>query len=267
MKRRENDQDGFSLIEVIITLSITSLILGAATLAFLSQSNHHESQRMVSSLNQAGRMAMTVLQGQIRLARAGADPETSLMDACACLIRFQGNQSGTKTFLTTASAGPDLPIESAAGYSVGETVFVTDWTRWVSRTLTQIQSNPPLLRINAPLPSSFSRGSGVFQSALTTFELDPNNKKLSRNGQILVDHVLISEDKPLFRYFKKDNAELLPAGSGTCMEKCLVPSDRSQVRKVVISMEIETPRATNNVTAEKSTLNLQADALLRHPVP
>ena len=268
-----SNQRGSSLIEIMIALVIALVVTAAASAAYIHQQRFYRNQAMLAETDESTQVAMNVLSKNIRLARAGTDPTNAILEACACSIRFRCNRNNVSTFFTGTSTGPTISAESVAGFSVNDTVSVTNWSTWVSRSITAVQATPPRLTLNTALPSSFPTGSGVFQNRTISYALDIANKWLQMDGQVLAVNLetdangFFQGGEPLFRYYTETDTELVPPGTGSCLTRCLLPADRTTLRKARIFITAETPLAINPVTGEKGIVTHETTVRLRHPTP
>ncbi len=233
MRYRRSDQRGFSLTEIMVAAAILVIVTAGTSTVFISQYRAYESQKMITDTEQVGRIALTTMAKQIRLARAGADPAASLTAACACRIAFQSSHSGpgVRTFLTAdAVAGATmLTVQSTTGFTNGTTIFLTNWSTWASRTIDTV-TGATTLTLNAALDPPFTaglpRGSGVFPVLTTTFQFNPTTGQLLRNTQVLAENVRAMS----FQYFDGSNAPLPLVDDGTpCDTQCLTGTERATV--------------------------------------
>lgn len=281
-----NNERGLTLIELMIAATISVVATAGMGFIYQSQQGEFERQKMVSELDATGRLAVNHMAKRIRLARVGSDPTAALLTACACQISFDSNQRGVYTFLPIMT--PDTPqgqtttiqVTSTAGFAVGDRVSLTSWTvtpTWRARTIQAIGAGPPTLTLNPALNQSFPsfpRGSGVFQTFTTTFALHLTQRQLLQNNSLaLASNARMNANGyppsgvALFRYFNQANTELVPPGTGTCLTRCLTESDRTMVREVEIALPMESPRVTNRVTNQRSTVTHQTRVKLRLPSP
>lgn len=73
IKLMEKDKQlGFSLIEVLISMAIGMVIIGALTSTFVSQRRSYDVQQQITEAVQMARAAMNMMQSEVRL--AGYDP-------------------------------------------------------------------------------------------------------------------------------------------------------------------------------------------------
>lgn len=64
----ENNQKGFTLIELMIGLAIGSVVLGAIVMLYVSQTRVMTAQRLVSEMSQNARTAIYYMENEIRMA-------------------------------------------------------------------------------------------------------------------------------------------------------------------------------------------------------
>lgn len=266
------NQAGVSIIEMMMGSMIALLAVAGITTAFLQQHRIHENQKMAASADQSIRTGISLMAKQIRLARAGADPGTAIFQACGCRLWFQSNRNGGHSIMTSDSAGPTIPVESIAGFAIGNPVSITNWSLWESRVIAGVQASPPALTLDSAFPATWAKGSVVFQNRSTLFDLDIAGKRLLMDGQLLAAQLKLDpnglfQGEPLFRYFKEDNTELVPPGTGDCRTTCLGFSDRVVIRKIGIKLTVETDRPHTPNATDKTAITQQTIVMLRHPTP
>lgn len=88
-KKHLNNQEGFTLIEIMIGLAITAIVIGAASLIFQSQNRAYTVQSEVAMMQQSLRGVMGMMARELRM--ANYDPVTDaggITNAAATTITF-----------------------------------------------------------------------------------------------------------------------------------------------------------------------------------
>jgi prepilin-type N-terminal cleavage/methylation domain-containing protein len=197
--------NGFTLIELIIALSVMGLVLIAVFSTFFRSQHVGQTMSAAVNLRQGVRGANQLLERELRMAgsgwgrlkvgrfRSGVEDSifavnfgpggTALCDS----VGIMGGWTAA-TVLSTAmpTATSNLSVSSAAGFGVGDFVVVTNGSRAHMYQLTAVQASPGLLSIsssssyNPPSggtftnwpPSGYATGSPVYRVSWVTYKID-----------------------------------------------------------------------------------------------
>jgi type IV pilus assembly protein PilW len=101
---------GFTLVELLIAMAISSILLASVVAAYSSQIRTHVTQQMVVDMQQNIRGAMYIMQREIRM--AGHDPTgltgASILVADDAQLQFQSDDNGDGDFI---DGGGNDPME------------------------------------------------------------------------------------------------------------------------------------------------------------
>jgi len=75
MRQSRNIENGFTLVELIVSIAISGIVLAAITATFISQSRSYDAQAQINGMQQAARVAMDMITREVRM--AGYDPTSS----------------------------------------------------------------------------------------------------------------------------------------------------------------------------------------------
>src|SRR3990167_605620 len=128
-------QNGFSIVEVLITVSILSLVLSGLYNVFYSQYRSFEAQRDVLVTQLDIRASLSLLERDIRMAGfgvpRGSNPVATLQDGIAgapdtISINFSPGPFTLLTSSTVASPGVDniIQVDSVTAFQVGDTINI-----------------------------------------------------------------------------------------------------------------------------------------------
>ena len=86
MKTIPNSKKGFTLIELMVALAVTSILLAGIYTTYITQLKSHLTQQLLVEMQQSMRGSMQLIEREIRM--AGYDPDHS---AGAGIVTMQGN--------------------------------------------------------------------------------------------------------------------------------------------------------------------------------
>ncbi len=72
MRQSRNIENGFTLIELMLSIAISGIVLAAITATFISQSRSYDAQAQINGMQQGARAAMDIITREVRM--AGYDP-------------------------------------------------------------------------------------------------------------------------------------------------------------------------------------------------
>ena len=186
---------GSSVIELMVTMVLLSLLMGAAYSSVIAQMRSHATQTLVSETMLAARSALSVLADQVELAGFGVPtanlPSTapSLIRAEASRLSFWTNVTTTHTYLTAKARknASLIKVVSAAGLATGSRVYITDTVDWYRGTVSSVDGLSNTVHVTPALSYDFGEGSFVTPIEQVTFELVGN--ALQRNGRLFIPNV------------------------------------------------------------------------------
>ncbi len=188
---------GVSLIEVLVTVSLLSLLMAAAYSSLIMQMRAHAAQTLMAETMHQARSALQVLTDHIEMAGFGVPTATrpsvpdSLLIAEATRLRFWSDVATTHTYLTADALRNDrsVTVLTSAGLAAGDAVYLTDTTNWYFGTVTAV--NGTTVQVSPPLTYNFTAGSLLNPVEQVTFELADG--ELRRNGRPFIPNVAALE--------------------------------------------------------------------------
>ena len=190
----KNNERGFTLVELLIAMTIGLIILAALSSTFLMQSKIYDVQEQVAEMVQNARAAMDMMTREIRMAgymvignaitNQGNNTITFLCDIDSDIVT---------TVATDADAG-DISIsvnlnDSDDYVATTNYIYISDGinTDFIRATGFDITGEPDTINLSAGLTNSYSIGSTVQTVEQITYDLD--GITLRRNNQPLAENI------------------------------------------------------------------------------
>ncbi len=194
---------GITLIELLVAVSILTLVIFGAYNLFISQHKARIIHQQVVDMQQNARIALEMLVGDLRLAGIGCEPSQAIAasngggtNPDAITIR------GGDSFIITTLPGPcnqsssTFDVNSVAGFNDGDVCVIYGGGEWTTFTVTHVlessvklQHNPSA-DYNSPGGFGFSypTGSVIRKYQEVTYQIDTTDSdhpELTRTDQLL----------------------------------------------------------------------------------
>lgn len=204
-QRRARTDWGYSLVELMVTMTILSAVLGAVYYSFFrAQSSARKTERVVDA-RQGSRAALQLIEREVRMVGSGWGriPVYGAKNGAPMTLHavepgytsFAGNDSlellgawdASTTLRATMSfsnAGLPIPCDSTTGFSPGDFVLVTNGSTAHIFQATGVQNSPADLEHDATSiynmagghtnwpPGGYPIGSRVYRVAWVTYKVD-----------------------------------------------------------------------------------------------
>jgi len=157
---------GITLIELLVAVTILTLVIFGAYNLFISQHKARIIHQQVVDMQQNARIALEMLVGDLRLAGIGCGPQQAIVasngegtNPDAITIR------GGNSFIISTLPGPcnqsssTFEVESVAGFSAGDVCVIYGGGEWTTFTVTHVLESPAKLQHN---PSADLNSPGGF---------------------------------------------------------------------------------------------------------
>ncbi|PIQ96880.1 MAG: hypothetical protein COV67_07175 [Nitrospinae bacterium CG11_big_fil_rev_8_21_14_0_20_56_8] len=133
-KRDVPDQQGMSMVEMMIAMVIMVVVLGAAISLFVHQQSFLKDENEGTNIRAKGRHAINVLAKEIRMAGNGLPPNEGIQAMSTTSIEFYSNDDGVTTSTPTGAAGTvvatsgsnTLTVVDGSGFASGDNIVVYD---------------------------------------------------------------------------------------------------------------------------------------------
>ncbi|MFQ5880897.1 MAG: PilW family protein [Candidatus Methylomirabilales bacterium] len=189
MTPEKSTQQGFTLIEVLITSAIFTVVLFGAYLMFDANRLTYARGEVKIDIQQNARIAMESLSRDLRLAGYGVPAVPcpvvvpAIIEARPQSISFRADLQNISTTLTTqANAGATaLAVASSSGYTDGDAIYLTDGATCEPLT---VNGNPPdatTLNVTPALTGTYGAGSRVLRPKDVTYDAAGN--ELRKDGR------------------------------------------------------------------------------------
>jgi prepilin-type N-terminal cleavage/methylation domain-containing protein len=186
------DARGFTLMEVLIALSIFLIVLFAVYSSFESSRATYAAGEQRADIQQSARIAMELVSADLRLAGFGypVGAGNAITGATPTSITFWADLTNASTIVDTTNVNPGnatISVTDASGFAAGDTLYIINGGQWDQVIVQSITDNvpptPDVITISDPggvecrdvtgvlcaLPWSFPWGSQVSRPRLIQY--------------------------------------------------------------------------------------------------
>lgn len=191
-------EGGFTLLEVLMALVITTFVVAPTFLLLLTQNRSYTAEREVIDLHREAQVALDILARDLRMLGYGVPTAADRITAAAASgLTGTANFASVSTTLRAivAAGATSLPVNDVSGFGVGDAIYVTATsstgvTTADVGTVTGVTGGAtPALTVGAGLANGYSAGADVHQNRAVTYACDSGAQTLSRNTQVLLRNV------------------------------------------------------------------------------
>ncbi len=178
---------GITLIELLVAVSILTLVIFGAYNLFISQHKAHIIHQQVVDMQQNARIALEMLVRDLRLAGIGCEPSQTIVTSDGGgtnpdAITIRGGESFIMTTVPSPvnQSSSTFDVNSVAGFNVGDVCVIYGGGEWTKFTVTHVldgsvklQHNPAA-DYNSPGGFGFTypTGSVVRKYQEVTYQID-----------------------------------------------------------------------------------------------
>ena len=162
---------GFSLADLLVSLAVLGLVMGAAAELQISGGTLVERGQNLAEALQAARAAM-LMEDDLRLAGYGYPSSlTRITAATATSITFWADVTDASTALSaTANAGvTNLTVDTTAGLKVGDTIYLINGNQSESKTVSALGGGGTAITLSAATTTSYPQGTIVGRPRQITY--------------------------------------------------------------------------------------------------
>lgn len=197
----KNNEHGFSIVELMISLAITLTLLGVAIRMFNVQQDAYNSQEQVTDLHQNIRTSMDAVSREVRMAGCMVVGTSTIKTSGTSTITFLGDVDGdiVTDLATNAVAGAttifvSLTPDSEYGIASTDSIYISDGNHTevvpVNSAASHLSGEPDPIYLNSGLLYSYTAGSATVRTVeMVTFSLDTVNSRIDRNSQPLAENI------------------------------------------------------------------------------
>ena len=197
----KNNERGFSIVELVISLAITLVLLGVAIKMFNVQQDAYNSQEQVTDLHQNIRTSMDAVSREVRMAGCMVVGTSTIKTSGTSTITFLGDVDGdiVTNLTTNAVAGATtifVSLTPDSNYSIANTdyIYVSDGNHTEvvpsNSSATHLVGEPDPIYLSTGLLYSYTAGSATVRTVeRVTFSLDTANLRIDRNSQPLAENI------------------------------------------------------------------------------
>ncbi len=197
----KNNERGFGIIELMISLAITLILMTVVIKMFTIQRVAYNSQEQITDLQQNIRSSMDAVSREIRMAGYMVVGTTTIKTSGTSTITFLGDidndivanlaisaDAGTTTVFINVTPDNEYEIETT------DCLYISDGLHAelipVSWPATHFIGEPDPIYIQTSLLYSYTAGSTTVRTVeRVTFSLDTTNKQIDRNTQPLAENI------------------------------------------------------------------------------
>jgi len=197
----KNNEQGFSIIELVISLAITLILLGVAIRMFNVQQDAYNSQEEVADLHNNIRISMGALSREVRMAGCMVVGTSTIKTSGTSTITFLGDVDGDiiTNLTTNAGAGTTtifVSLTPDSNYEIANTdyIYISNGNQTelipANSTASQLVGEPDPIYLASGLLYSYTAGSATVRTVeRVTFSLDTTNLRIDRNSQPLAENI------------------------------------------------------------------------------
>ena len=146
--KTSSDAGGFSLLEILVTISLSGMLLTMVASQFLSSTRLSHDEKVTMRAQEKARALLDIMSFDLRMAGSGMPlsqdtftttdlllgdaPLAILTSSDSNTITFRYNDKGLRTVLTSAftpsTSTVDFTVASNSGLSIGDTIYISDFS-------------------------------------------------------------------------------------------------------------------------------------------
>lgn len=196
----KNNERGFTMVELMISLAIAVILLTVAIKVFTVQKNTYNSQEQITDLQQNIRSSMDELSREIRMAGYMAVGTSTIKTSGTSTITFLGDiDSDIATDLTVNAGAGTTTIfvsinDNDCEIASTDCIYISDGLHSelipVDGSVTHFIGEPDPIYLKTGLLYPYTAGSTTVRTVeRVTFSLDTTNKRIDRNTQPLAENI------------------------------------------------------------------------------
>ena len=242
---------GFSLLELLVALLISTVLLGNITSTIMTSTTQHHDQKVRTKTNENAHLLLDTLSYEIRMLGTGMPlgqedfdmldatlnnaPLPILTTASGTYLQIRLDEVGTDAIVvasyTPSFTSRDVDVDDASEFSVGDTVYISNKTNGekggLQSTITAINGNTVTIdnSYNATPGVVFDVGSMMHKVDTITLDSTPSGITRQRGAETPI--VLLPRSTIAISYFDENGNTLTP------------PLSVSQIRNDLMRVRIQ----------------------------
>jgi prepilin-type N-terminal cleavage/methylation domain-containing protein len=222
LKTSSRDERGFTLLELLITLSIFLILLFSVYMVHETNTVSYERSEMRMDIQQNARVALATMERELRKAGYGAPKQLAgvsmISEARPKTITFRADLRNVISKLTNpANSGSNaLVVDTIGGIATGDVIYITDGSKAQALTVSSVNAETLTISTTGALTGSYAIGSRVFVPRDVRFTV--TGGQLLREERVPggtwyplpPDNILADRiaEQNTFRYYDADNIEI-----------------------------------------------------------
>lgn len=184
-------EQGFSLLELLISLTVISIVMASAGALFVATRNYMQDQILGIETQQGLRSVLESIARDLRLGGACLPTagdfapldgvEAGTLDQITTrtgLVRPNLSCVSTTTTANMTTTTTSIPVNSASGFAVGMRALIQGITTGESFTITGVNTGTNTIQKSGNWSQAYPSGSGVYALDERTYAVDTSNSQL-----------------------------------------------------------------------------------------
>lgn len=254
---KHNNEQGLTLIELLIATAISAVVLGATISTYTKQEKTLRTETDKTFLRGLGRLAIEELATEIRRAGYGFPPGQGISVATATSITYFANTDDTQTMVAAdvTATNTTLTVRDDAGFNDTDNLVIFNLRNLADWEVGQVSGTPAgnVITLNSGTVNSYPADQNIvihkYHTLVYTYDAGTNliSKTIDGGGAIpLIGKV---SDMTLTYFDANDVPLATPMNAGD--------ANLANIRKVEIELSLEVSTNTSATATFKTNINLR----------
>lgn len=246
------DQHGFTLVELLVTLAILGLVMGAVASVYMTGNTIGATGENKAEAQQAARAAV-LIEEELRLAGYGFPPSQTgcpatptsckISAASATDMTFWADLLNASTTLSgdVASGNTTLNVQSATGIAAGNAIYLINGDQSWTSTVTSVNVAAKTIQIQTGPTALYPRGALVGRPRAIRYSWSAATQTLSKDAGdgTGLQPLATGVQNLQFRYFDTGDVEIQPVN---------LAANLGNIRRIQITVTAQSAAAEHRGT-------------------